>query len=265
MRRLWGASLLTLGLATFHSAEAASTFVGPVQSYSCSAGQFASALTASTGATSCSAITNYNQLPTIGGGTVLGNTGTSSTTPSATIAPVVGIPGTSEGSLGFAGSTAGTFTLEAAPNTTASYTLQAPAAAPSVSGQALTATTGGVGSWTTIATAGLTVTAQSSGPTTLTSANDRTFYKVTSGAVTYNMTSSLVAGDNWCFEQSSSNAVTISVNSVASLTFILGGGSGTTSLVSGAAGSTLCGVMDAATSGAANFVVYSMTGTWTLS
>lgn len=82
----------------------------------------------------------------IGGGTVLGNNGTVNALPSALTVPVLGIPGTSTGTLGFGGITSGTATITpqatagtptlTLPNT--SGTLAAGASAPLV----LNATTG---------------------------------------------------------------------------------------------------------------------------
>ena len=47
-------------------------------------------------------------IATIGGGTVLGNTGTTAAIPAATAAPILGVPGTTAGQLKLAGSTSGT-------------------------------------------------------------------------------------------------------------------------------------------------------------
>lgn len=49
--------------------------------------------------------------PSIAGGTVVGNRGTSPATASALTNPILGIPGTSSGQLGFAGATSGTVTI----------------------------------------------------------------------------------------------------------------------------------------------------------
>jgi hypothetical protein len=70
----------------------------------------------------------------------------------AVISPALalGTPGSVAGTLTFAAVTgSGTFTLAQA-NSTTTYTLTAPNTAPSVSGQVLSATTGGVGSWATM-------------------------------------------------------------------------------------------------------------------
>lgn len=49
--------------------------------------------------------------PTVAGGTVIGNRGTTSAIATAMTNPVLGIPGTSSGQLGFAGATSGTATI----------------------------------------------------------------------------------------------------------------------------------------------------------
>jgi trimeric autotransporter adhesin len=58
------------------------------------------------------------------------------------------------GSLSLAGNTSGTVTVNVPATVTTSYTLTLPPAAPTANGQALTATTGGVASWTTISGGG---------------------------------------------------------------------------------------------------------------
>ena len=50
--------------------------------------------------------------PSVGGGTVVGNNGAGSAQAAATTAPVLGIPGTSTGQLGLAGSGSGTVTIK---------------------------------------------------------------------------------------------------------------------------------------------------------
>lgn len=116
-----------------------------------------------------------SKLANIAGGTVLGNTGTSSGVPAATTAPVLGIPGTSTGSLGLAGSTAGTLTLTT-PNNTTNHTLTFPATACG-SGQTfsdngsgvLSCASGGAGSVTSVGIgAGISSSITSGGTTAIT-------------------------------------------------------------------------------------------------
>jgi len=74
-------------------------------------------------------------LGNIAGGTVVGNTGTSAGAPAATIAPVLGIPGTSTGSLAIASATAsGKFTITA-PASAATPTLTLPTTSNVLAGQ----------------------------------------------------------------------------------------------------------------------------------
>lgn len=87
-------------------------------------------------------------LQPIAGGTVLGNPTAANAVPTATITPVLGIPGTSQGSLGFAGASGGTATVRAQATAgtptlllpTASGTIPSTVSAP----LALNATTGGL-------------------------------------------------------------------------------------------------------------------------
>ncbi len=78
-----------------------------------------------------------------------GNVGIGNSTPAATLS--LGTAGTRAGSLYLAGGTANGVTVNVPASVTAAYTITLPAAAPSANGQALTATTAGVASWTTIA------------------------------------------------------------------------------------------------------------------
>lgn len=74
-------------------------------------------------------------LATAGGGTVLGNNTTSTAAPTYTVAPVLGIPGTSMGTLALASSTAsGKFTL-AVPASAATPTLTLPTTSNVLAGQ----------------------------------------------------------------------------------------------------------------------------------
>jgi hypothetical protein len=65
-------------------------------------------------------------IATQAGGTVVANATGSTASPTATAAPVLGVPGTSSGTIGLAGVTAGTTTLKTADNTT-NHTLTFPA------------------------------------------------------------------------------------------------------------------------------------------
>lgn len=77
----------------------------------------------------------------IGGGTVVGNNGTTGTLPNALTTPVLGVPGTSKGTLGLAGNTSGVVTV--APQAAAgTYNFNLPATA-GTAGQPLLSGGGG--------------------------------------------------------------------------------------------------------------------------
>lgn len=89
----------------------------------------------------------------IGGGTVLGNPTALSALPVATVAPVLGIPGTSVGSIGFANVTSGTVTLLPTTGALVSSVITLPAITDTMAGfalanggtnNALTASNGGI-------------------------------------------------------------------------------------------------------------------------
>lgn len=89
------------------------------------AGQFCGNPTGSTGLPKFAPVPAGSLAP-IAGGTVLGNPTGSTAVPVATASPVLGIPGTSAGSLGFAGVHGGTATL--APNAYGAYANKLPSA-----------------------------------------------------------------------------------------------------------------------------------------
>lgn len=264
---LVGAVLATVFAA--QSAVASTTLVGPIQTYTCAAHSWAQSLAGGTALTTCTqpafsditgSVTAAQMLALANGNVYVGN---GSNQPVASATPTLGVAGTTAGSLGLAGATSGVFTQGAAASTT-SYTLTWPAAAPAASGQALTATTAGVASWATIPTAAFTVSTNPASPVTLAAAADGTRYQTSSAAVTFNLTGSLVAGDNWCFTQTAGNAVTIADNSVTNMTITMGttvGTATTGTLISAGAGSTACLYMSTATSA----IVWSSEGQWTLS
>jgi len=77
-----------------------------------------------------------------------GNVGIGNNAPAATLS--LGTAGTRAGSLYLAGATTNGVTVNVPASVTTAYALTLPPAAPTVNGQALTATTAGVASWTTI-------------------------------------------------------------------------------------------------------------------
>jgi hypothetical protein len=97
-------------------------------------------------------------LPNIAGGTVLGNRGTGAAAASALTNPVLGIPGTSTGQIGFAGATSGTATISpqatagtptlTLPNTSGTFAVNA------TTPLALSATTGSLTCATCVTSSG---------------------------------------------------------------------------------------------------------------
>jgi hypothetical protein len=267
-RRLPAVGLCALALLGWRSeTEAATTFVGPVQAYSCTTHQWADALAAATGATTCAqpAIADITGLASIAAGTVVGNATGATGAAAATSTPVLGVTGTA-GTLGLYGSTSGLLTLAAGATTTA-YTLTFPPAAPTSSGQALTATTAGVGSWAIIATAKFAQVSKSSNYTLASAgADDGTRFDnaTASTGITFTLPlqANLSAGDNWCFLASNvtTNPFEILANTGESLT--MGNTTGTTAgnLQASATGSTVCVYMQSMTAA----YVWAATGGWVL-
>lgn len=199
MKRVY--AMLAAGALFFaaHSADAATTLCSTVTALgSATSHNFVTTL----GNTCTFSIAQpaVGDLQNVGGGTVLGNATGSSAAPSATVAPVLGIAGTSTGTLGLSNSAGGAVTLQGGNGAVTSYTIDLPVAAPTLSGQALTATTAGVASWTTILSTNFTVTSETTAFNVLSSA-DWTRYdnKSASGSVTGTLPASPTAGDNWCF------------------------------------------------------------------
>lgn len=117
--------------------------------------------------------------------------------------------------------TSGYVTLSTATTVT-SYTFQLPSAAPAANGAYLSATTGGVASWTSLGPAtyativGYTTTVTSASPVTLTSSS--TFYQFFTGStaqtVVLPVTSTLATG--WTFNIVNNSTANITVNSSGS-------------------------------------------------
>ncbi len=154
-----GVCALALLLGGGVGAEAATGFVAPLQTYACSANTWAATLTASTGATTC---TGFGS---VGAGTVLGNATGSSAAPTFNSTPVLGVAGTGTGTLGFSGTTSGTVTIQ--PQSAAgTWNFNLPITA-GTAGQVLTSQGGAstAMTWTTVASAGFTVSTKTTGYT----------------------------------------------------------------------------------------------------
>ena len=197
-------------------------------------------------------------LANIAGGTVLGNTGTSSAAVAATISPVLGIPSTSTGTIGLASSGGGTVTFTGGTAAITGYNITPPPAAPVSNGQAWTATTAGLGSWTTIALASKTISSQTGSSLALASAGDGTMYDNAGNSGTLTATMTQTAGDNWCFTVVAAHPVIITAG--AASTVDLGGVVSATAgnVQSTTIGSVACVYVESST---LDFV-YSSTGPW---
>jgi hypothetical protein len=206
---------------------------------------------------------SISNLANIAGGTVVGNTGTTSATPTATTAPVLGIPGTSAGTVGLADSAGGTFTLGAATSATTSWELYAPPAAPTSNGQVMAVSTGGVGSWITPNSTSFTITAEATS-WTVTSASDGTRFNNTgaSGTVIGTLPTSPSAGDNWCFVQTAAGTDYMEVKGATGETINYGGviSASAGNITSGQQGAVACVYFDTSTTA----YVWSSTGPWTV-
>jgi hypothetical protein len=249
---------LALAFGAAQAAHAGTSLVGPIQPYSAVSHQWLTSLSATGAFTSTQPA--VGDLATIGGGTVVGNTGTGSAAPAATTAPVLGIPGTSSGTIGIAGSSAGTLTL-AAPASITSYTLTLPGAAPASSGQALTATTGGTASWSTVLAAKYTVTSKTANYT-VASADDATRFD-NSGAgaqVNFTLPASPSAGDEWCFLVVAAQTLEVLANTGETITVGTTTSSSAGNVQSNNVGSSVCIYFETATAAYAQ----TMTGAWTV-
>lgn len=242
---------------------AATTFISPVQTYSCSAGTFASALASATGITTCSGITNYNQLPNINGGTVLANTGTSSSTPAGTTQPILGVPSGSSGSLGFANSTvANTVTVQQV-GATASYNFNLPNTVGSA-GQALVSEGGGSTAmqWANILSSSFTISSKTSGYSVVSGTDDwkRFDNAGASGSVTFTLPSSPAAGDNNCYTVAAAQTLEVLANTGQSITMGNTTGSSAGNLQSSTVGSSVCIYYESTTA----IYVWTSNGNWSL-
>lgn len=197
-------------------------------------------------------------LANVAGGTVLANATGSSAAPTATINPVLGIAGTSTGTLGLTNSAGGTLTLSTNGAVT-NYTISFPGAAPASNGQALTATTAGAASWTSVLTTQLTVSSKTTSYNA-TSALDWTRFDNTGagGSVVATLPAAPSAGDNWCFLVTAAQTHEVLANTGETINF---GGTVSASagnIQSNTVGSSACLYFATATAA----YVYASTGPW---
>lgn len=197
-------------------------------------------------------------LANIAGGTVVGNATGSAAAPAATISPVLGIGGTSTGTIGLSSSGGNAVTLSGGTASITAYTIVPPPAAPVTNGQVWSSLTTGVGSWVTVATAARTISSQTGTTLALASGNDGTMYDNLGNSGTLTATLTQTAGDNWCFTVAAAHPVIITAG--ASSTIDLGGNISATAgnIQSTTIGAVACVYVE---SGTADFV-YAATGPW---
>jgi hypothetical protein len=199
-------------------------------------------------------------LANIAAGTVVANPTGSSATPSATTAPVLGIGGSSTGSVGLSSSGGGAVTISGGTATITPYTIVPPVAAPVSDGQVWASTTGGVGSWVSIASAARNISSQTGTTFSATTAQDGYMYDNLGNTGTTTATLSTTAGDNWCFAVVAAHPVIITAG--AGATIDNGGAVSATAgnMQSTTIGSVACVYIESATVA----LVYAATGPWAI-
>jgi hypothetical protein len=265
MRRLIFFSIVLSAIAAGR-AQAATNFVGPVQSFSCT-NQVTTALAQGTGAFTCSTVTAAMFGSAITAGTVFGNSTGSAGTPSFTATPVLGVGGTTAGTLTFENAAAAFgVTIQEAGTAAASYNFNLPLTVGSA-GQALVSEGGGSTpmQWATIASAKFTTSSKTASTYQIATATDDAIRFDNTGAsagVTFTLptAANTSAGDNWCFTEVANQTITIAVNSTQIITMgNTAGTTGTGTLTSGAVGSTVCLYATSTT----NIQTWAANGSWT--
>ena len=264
LRLLGGAALTWLFCSP---AMAATTYVSPIQTYSCASHTWANSLAASTAATTCTQPA-VGDLATVAAGTVLGNATGSTSAPTATSAPVLGVASTTAGTLGlYNQATAFAITIQNGGGTTngatSAYNFNLPITAGSA-GQALTSQGGGTAAmtWSTILTAAFSVSSKTTAYN-VTSALDWTRFDNTGagGSVIGTLPASPSAGDNWCFLVTAAQTHEILANTGETITMGNVTGASAGNLQFSSIGSSVCLYFATATAA----YVYSSNGTWVLS
>jgi hypothetical protein len=254
------------GLLVAGSASAATTFVGPIQTYSCASHTWANSLAASNAATTCTQPA-VGDLANVASGTVLGNATGSSAAPTATAAPVLGVASTTAGTLTlYSSGTAFGITLQNLGATPGAYNWNYPLTAGN-SGQALTS--GGGGStamtWTNIVTSAFVVSSKTTGYQVASAGADdwkRFDNTGAGGSVIFTLptTANLAAGDNWCFLVTAAQTLEILANTGETITMANVTGASAGNLQANTVGSSACIYMASTTTA----YVWASAGSWTL-
>jgi hypothetical protein len=243
-------------------AWAASTFVGPIQTYACASHTWANSLAASTAATTCTQPA-VGDLATVAGGTVLGNATGSTAAPTATATPVLGVASTTNGTLTLqASGTAFGVTIQNTGVTPGSYNFNLPLTA-GVTGQVLTSAGGGSSpmTWSSVVTAAFTVSSKTTAYNVLASADWTRFDNTgAGGSVIGTLPASPTAGDNWCFLVTAAQTFEILANTGETITMGNTTGASAGNLQSNTIGSSACIYFESATAA----YVWASNGSWTL-
>jgi hypothetical protein len=266
LRKLLHSTALAGLLCCGAEADAATTYVGPIQTYACAAHSWANSLAASTSATTCTQPA-VGDLATVAAGTVLGNATGSTAAPTATSAPVLGIASTTAGSLGLYNSaTAFAITLQNGGGTsngaTAAYNFNLPITVGGA-GQVLTSQGGGTTpmTWSTVLTASFSVSSKTAS-FPVTSALDATRFDNAGagGSVTFTLPASPVAGDNWCFLVAAAQTLVVLANTGETITMGNVTGASAGNLTASTIGSSVCVYFESATAA----YTWASNGTWVL-
>jgi hypothetical protein len=268
MKKTLLSAVCAAALLATSDAGAATTYVGPVQTYSCASHTWANSLAASTAATTCTQPA-VGDLANVASGTVLGNATGSTAAPTATSAPVLGVASTTNGTLGlFSSGTAFSVTIQNTGVTPGNYNFNLPLTAGST-GQALTSAGGGSSpmTWSNVVTAAFTVSSKTSSPYAIASAGADDWKRFdnsgAAGTQLFNMPTSanLAAGDNWCFLVATAQLLEIVANTGETITMGNVTGASAGNLQSNVVGSSVCIYMQSTTAA----YVWASNGQWVLS
>lgn len=252
--------LISVAVIATDRAEASTTICGTVPAIAATSHEWITSL--GTNCTFSQSQPTVGDLANVAAGTVLGNATGSSAAPTATAAPVLGVASTTSGTLGlYSSGTANKITIQNV-GATAAYNFNLPNTVGS-SGQVLTSAGGGGSAmtWSTLATAALTVSSQTTA-FNVTAAADATRYDNTgaAGSIIGTLPASPTAGDNWCFLVSAAQTLEVLANTGETINF---GGTVSASagnIQSSTVGSSACLYFESATVA----YIWGSTGTWSV-
>jgi len=242
-------------------AQAASTFVSPLQTYACASHQWANSLAAGTGATACTQPA-VGDLATVAAGTVLGNATGSTAAPTATAAPVLGVASTTAGTLGLYSSASANVVTIQNLGATSAYNFNLPLTVGSA-GQAMVSEGGGSTAmqWATILASAFTVSTKTSAYPVVAADDWKRFDNAgAGGSVTFTLPASPSAGDNWCFLVATAQSVVVLANTGENIMMGNVAGASAGNLTANTVGSSVCLYFQSSTAA----YVWASNGTWAL-